>query len=61
MKLTKNQKKIYNWLLEHPGYLKKSVNYILNHGTTKDCEIALKEARSDSKQLKSKSNTIKVN
>lgn len=49
MKLTKKQKEIYNWLLEHPGYLKKSVNYILDKGITRDCEIALKEARIDYK------------
>ena len=57
MKLSKKQEKIYNWLLEHPGYLKKSVNYILNHGNTKDCEIALKAARINSKQFKPKSDT----
>lgn len=54
--MNKKQNKIYNWLLEHPGYLKKSVKDI-SYAYTKtnlklneillfsDVEIALKQAR----------------
>jgi len=51
--LNKKQNKIYNWLLEHPGYLKKSPFWLyvnMNSSKTvkckeKDCEIALKQAK----------------
>lgn len=56
--MTNKQKQIYNWLLAHPGYLKKSANSILNHGTVNDCTVALKKARKDSKQVFKSSDTI---
>lgn len=47
--MTKKQKKIYNWLIERPGYLKKSVDTLINtiDGDVdyNDAIIALKEAR----------------
>lgn len=53
--MTKSQIKIYNWLLEHKGYLKKSSLFIRiaypNKSTYKDCEIALKEARKTLKNI----------
>lgn len=59
MKLTKKQKKIYNWLLSKPGYLKKSVDYLFNNYTKgltdwneytdNDVIVALKQARIDYK------------
>lgn len=52
--LTKNQKKIYDWLLSKPGYLKKSASQIphkeLYFGVlVKDIKIALIQARLDKK------------
>ncbi len=60
--MNKKQQKIYKWLIEHPGYLKKSA-WVINaryfiEQTIDDTEIALKQARIDSKQPKNKSNTI---
>lgn len=60
--MTKSQRKIYDWLLENKGYLKKSAKWIFdpyNKGYTvhplgtklKDCEIALKEARKTVKNI----------
>jgi len=51
--MNKKQEKIYNWLLEHPGYLKKSIFWIysnLNSSKTvrcseKDVRIALEAAK----------------
>jgi len=55
MKLTKKQKLIYDWLISKPGYLKKSADKLCEisnlYGSLKDHEIALKEARSDSKKV----------
>lgn len=47
--MTKEQKRIYNWLMKRPGYLKKSVDTLINNidGDVdyNDAIIALKEAR----------------
>jgi|GEM_PF-445223 len=55
MKLTKKQKLIYDWLISKPGYLKKSADKLCEisdlYGSLKDHEIALKEARNDSKKI----------
>lgn len=54
--MNRKQTKIYNWLLNKPGYLKKSP-YALGEyldGTLKDVEIALKQARIDFKPFKLK-------
>lgn len=49
MKLNKKQNEIYNFILKHKGYLKKSAFQLLNLNSNwtniKDCELALKEAR----------------
>ena len=53
MKLTKKQIKISNWLLERPGYLKKSASNIwFNNkiGILSDVTIALKQAKLDHKK-----------
>lgn len=55
--MNNKQKKIYNWLLKHPGYLKKSPNFIRDvlYTQTKvayglfECSEALKEAKIDYK------------
>ncbi len=51
-KLTKKQLEIYNWLLQHPGYLKKGPEKIWERvdGTIKDCRTALKEAKISNKE-----------
>jgi len=65
-KLTKKQLEIYNWLLEHPGYIKKGLKWFYGTKLPKsfpirykmnDPEIALKQARIDSKSYNSKSST----
>lgn len=56
--MTKQQKKIYNWLLEHPGYIKKSpwkipnpLNYTVKANIlVEDMKVALKQARYDIKK-----------
>jgi len=63
--MTRNQTKIYNWLLNKPGFLKKGKisfynyykNKIDNTVSNNDIDIALKQARIDSKQLKTKIDT----
>lgn len=58
--MTKKQKEIYNWLLKHPGYLKKSASIIgitpfgVGFDDIEDIEIALKRARIDFKSTSSK-------
>jgi calcineurin-like phosphoesterase family protein len=60
----KIQKNIYNWIINHPGYLKSSVIKILERiplsvgANYDDCEIALKQARIDSKTSKPITHTI---
>jgi len=55
--MNKNQQKIYNWLLEHPGYLKKSPYVVWGYFGNDELSIentikpALKQARIDSKPL----------
>ncbi len=62
--MTKKQQEIYNWLLNHPSYLKKGREYLDNNlklgikHNQLDCEIALKQARIDSKTSKPKSNNL---
>ena len=61
--MTKVQEKIYKWLLNKPGYLKKGISSIkmncpFGSDVNKDYEIALKQARIDSKTLKSESNDV---
>lgn len=53
-KLNKKQKKIYDWLLSKPGYLKKSPEHIIlktifSFSQRDDIKIALKQARIDYK------------
>lgn len=58
MGLNKMQKEIYNWFLEHPGYLKKGnfvmceyySQYIDKYCKYNDIKEALKQARIDSKK-----------
>jgi hypothetical protein len=63
--MTKKQKEIYNWLLKHPGYLKKGQIALEllypNSFNTNDLGIALKQARIDSKQLSSKNSITDSN
>lgn len=56
--MTKKQQEIYNWLIQRPGYFKKSINNIALHymqysSENKililDVEIALKQAKTDYK------------
>lgn len=58
--MTKKQEKIYNWLLSKPGYLKFGYSKLceLIDGSPTDIKIALKQARSDSKQRLGNSGTI---
>lgn len=63
--MTRNQTKIYNWLLNKPGFLKKGKisfynyykNKIDNNVSNNDIDIALKQARIDFKQPKVKIDT----
>lgn len=52
-KLTKNQQKIYNWLEERPGYLKKSLDFVINSipgdVNYEDAQIAFKAIKADYK------------
>lgn len=61
-KLTKKQLEIYNWLLDHPGYLKKGstfiYRYVFSGGSHKDVEVALREARLYNKNSKITSNIL---
>lgn len=56
--MNKKQKEIYGWLLAHPGYLKKGLNWLyLNNPIcydVKECEIALKQAKIDFKASSTK-------
>lgn len=53
MKLTNKQRNIYHWLLDRPGYLKKSSDWIFDntkvYKNMYDLKIALKQARIDYK------------
>lgn len=55
-KLTKNQQKIYNWLEERPGYLKKSLDFVINSipgdVNYNDAQIAFKTIKADYKPKK---------
>ena len=59
--MTIKQQKIYNWLKEHKGYIKKGHNWVyLNNPiahNAEDCQIALKQARIDFKDSYSKSSS----
>lgn len=63
--MNKKQKKLYAWLLEHPGYLKKGIDWLVANNPIKglhnDCRIALKQARIDSKKTSIKSNVVMRN
>jgi hypothetical protein len=54
--MTKEQKQIYKWLLSKSSYLKKSASWLFianigsPNGSMQDYEIALKQARKDSKK-----------
>ena len=58
--LTKNQQKIYNWLEERPGYLKKSLDFIINslpgNVNYNDAQIAFKAIKQSYKPIKVKPN-----
>jgi hypothetical protein len=63
--MTKKQQQIYNWLLEHPGYLKKGLNWIKFYypisNLDNDYKIALKQAKLNNKLkviLKSKDKEV---
>ena len=62
--MNKTQLKIYNWLLEHKGYLKKSADNVgvryPNKSSKKDCEVALKEAKLSLKKVEIEDKTIVV-
>ncbi len=58
--MNKKTEKIYQWILEHPGYLKKGVDWVYannpsrlgsskNHPDWVDCQTALKQAKIDFK------------
>lgn len=63
--MTRKQQEIYKWLLNHPGYLKKSAKKLVGwvpmetwkDAAITDYEIALKQARIDFKQPKVKIDT----
>lgn len=56
MKLSKLQKPIYDWLLKNPGYLKTSpkvvTKYYPKKVSSKNIQIALEQARIESKRVK---------
>lgn len=65
MKLTKKQEKVYNYLLNKPGYLKKSSDWIFNNTKVDtisdniyDLDKALKQARIDYKTISNVFDTV---
>jgi len=62
--MNKKQQQIYNWLLEHPGYLKSGFDKILEirkwNDSPIDLEIALKQAKLDHKSKVNNSVTAEI-